>query len=177
MTERYLPSMPLLSIISGALRAEFDSFNRNTNWYGESQRKSRIIRRQFEDSCRTEKQYSPTFRLLYQARSLPNRALQREKSRLSKEVQHLKWRYDRCATKAELWLDARDTCVRHRVSEDDSRWNDGPFPVYSRTVCWIVPECKRLIPHSFGFSCAWNRGHSWKNQNKIIMLIIKEKVR
>lgn len=115
-----------------------------------------------KDFCRAEKQYSTTFRLLYQARLLPNRALRREKDRLSKEVQHLKWRYDRCATKAELWPDARDTCVRHRVSEDDSRWNDGPFPVYSRTAYWIVPGCKRLIPHSFGFSYAWNRGHSWK---------------
>lgn len=32
-----------------------------------------------KDSHRMEKQYSPTFRLLYQAHSLPNRALRREK--------------------------------------------------------------------------------------------------
>lgn len=173
MTEWYLPSMPLLSIISGALRGiRF------------VQPKYELIRRISEEVMYHSSTIRKTFvarknnilrHLLYQAHSLPNRALRREKSRLSKKIQHLKWRYDRCATKAELWLDVRDTCVRHRVSEDDSRWNDGPFPVYSRTVCWIVPGCKRLIPHSSGFSCAWNRGHSWKNQNKIIMLIIKEK--
>lgn len=55
--------------------------------------------------------------------------------RISKSGKRLKQRYDRCATKAELWLDVEDTCVRRHVSEDGSRWSDEPFPVYCRMVC------------------------------------------
>lgn len=113
-------------------------FNQNANWYEGSRGSQPCLPWRLGRLPRSRIIF-PTSCSLYQAyRSLQSRAsalVGRKKNGLSKGIQRLKWRYDRCATKAELWPDAGDTCARHRVSEDDSRWNDEPFPVCSRTAC------------------------------------------
>lgn len=83
--------MPLLSIISDVLRAEFDSFNRNTELIRRNLggNQSRIICEQFGrlSENRTEKQYSPTFRIFAVVSSsfiAKSRALQREKKQIIK---------------------------------------------------------------------------------------------